>query len=150
MRSFNVPPRLFSLTSALIIHYHMQKNVKKLSNYALCRAAFIHCSRCVNYNEITGVWFDMIIEIFNSVSADLLCVRTDHLWKVPPGHRRARQHSDGSICYTIKPRWDFFYYCCRRNKLLPSNQTLCTLRCDHYILQTMSHQIRFVCAAGSH
>lgn len=120
MRSFNVLPRLFSLTSALIIHYHMQKkNVKKLSNYALCRAAFIHCSRCVNYNESTGVWFDMIIEIFNWVSADLLCVRTDHCWKekVPPGHRRAKQHSDGSIFYTIKSRWDFFYYFCCQSKL---------------------------------
>ena len=29
MRSFNVPPRLFSLTSALIIHYHMQKKMSK-------------------------------------------------------------------------------------------------------------------------
>lgn len=55
-----------------------RKKVPKLSNYALCRAAFIHCSRCVNYNESTGVWFDMIIEISNWVLVDLLCVRTDH------------------------------------------------------------------------
>lgn len=59
MGSFNVPPRLFSLTSALIIHYHMQKSKKrkekKVSNYALCRAAFIHCSRCVNYNDSAAV-----------------------------------------------------------------------------------------------
>lgn len=151
MRSFNVLPKLFSLTSALIIHYHMwKKSQKNFCNYALCRAAFIHCSRCVNYNESTAVRFDMIIEIFNWVSADHLCVRTDRCWKewVPPGHRRARQYSDGSICYTMKPRWDFFYYWCRRNKLLQSNQTLCTLRCDHYKLQTMSRQIRFVqCSA---
>lgn len=76
MKSFNVSP--FSPTSAFITHYHMRKNVKKLSNYALCSAAFILCSRCVNYNESTGVRFDMIIEIFNWVSADLLCVRADH------------------------------------------------------------------------
>lgn len=34
MRSFNVLPRLFCLTSALIIHYHMQKK-KNVKNFLI-------------------------------------------------------------------------------------------------------------------
>lgn len=63
------------------ISIRKKKKSQKLSNYAICRAAFIHCSRCVNYNESTAVWLDTIAEIFNWVSADLVCVRTHRRWR---------------------------------------------------------------------
>ena len=95
------------------------------------------------------MWFHMIIEGFNWVSADLSCVRTDHCWKkkkAPPGHRRAMQLSDGSICYTIKQRWDF-YYCCCLNKLMPSYQMLCTRRSLHLTNDAPPNKI-CLCSGG--